>query len=311
MGVALYSHSLKLALEHDLPTPALRAYNNLGDSLGARDRYEEALAYHENGIALARRVGNRQWEWQLLIESTFPLIQTGRWDEALERVSVIPDPDLGALGIPPVFNATIYVARGDVVEARRFVSLIPHGEHSTDRQARATHASINAVVLRADGRHAEALAAGKSAFEARHHISATHQSVKLGFVEAVEAAFALGDVETVKELLAAVDAFPPGEVAPFMRAQTTRSRARLAAAEGLSERVEPGFKTAASIFREFGVPFWRAVTELEHSEWLGSEGRAAEAEPFLAEARETFEALGATPWLERAEPRLETAEATA
>jgi hypothetical protein len=88
-------------------------------------------------------------------------------------------------------------------------------------------------------------------------------------------------------------------LAPYVRAQSRRFRARLAAVRAERGGVEPGFKQAASIFREFGVPFWLAVTELEHAEWLVAQDRAEEAEPLLAEAHEIFERLEATPWLER------------
>jgi class 3 adenylate cyclase/tetratricopeptide (TPR) repeat protein len=301
MGLALTGHSLKLALEHDLPTPALRAYNNLGDSLGSRDRYDEALAYHDSGIALARRVGNRQWEWQLLIESTYPLALTGRWDEAMERVRDVPDPQLGALSIPPVFLVVIEAARGNIVDIQRFLSLLPSIESSRDVQIRAILASIHAVALRAEGRGADALAAGEEAFDGRPVLSTSHQAVKLGFVEAVEAAFGLGKLDKVEQLVATVEALRPGEIAPFVRAQTLRFRARLAAAQDSHDGVEPGFKQAESIFREFGIPFWLAVTQLEHGEWLLDQGRSEDARSLLDEAHTIFERLQAPPWLERAE----------
>jgi predicted ATPase len=298
-GLALTTHALKLALENDLPSPALRAYNNLGDLLTLSDRYDECLEYHEGGIALARRVGNRQWEWQLLLESTYPLGLTGRWDEAIERAGEVPGPQFGALGIPPLAPVLIHVARGEVAEARRFVSLLPSLESSNDVQVRPVLAAIHAVVLRAEGHGPDALAAGEEAFEARGSLAATHQCVKVGFVEAVEAAFGLGDLDKVEQLVATVEALRPGEIAPFMRAQASRFRARLAAARGEDDGVERRFKSAESIFREFGLPFWLAATELEHAEWIAAQGRADEAQPLLDEAREIFTRLEARPWLER------------
>jgi hypothetical protein len=89
-----------------------------------------------------------------------------------------------------------------------------------------------------------------------------------------------------------------------------RFRSRLALARGERDGVEPGFKSAEAIFREFKAPFWLAVTQLEHTEWLAREGSSAAAEPLLLEARETFERLGAAPWLERANAvKLEAIEA--
>jgi tetratricopeptide (TPR) repeat protein len=299
-GLALTSHALKLALEHDLPTPALRAYNNVADNLTLRDRYDEALAHHDSGLMLARRVGNRQWEWLLLVESTYPLALTGRWEEALARMSEVPDQAAGALGLPPTTIHEIQLARGRLAEARDAVSRWPRDESSPDVQQRAIVAIIHAGVLRGEGRHEEALAAAEQALEARRAIGWGHQAIKGAFVEGVEAAFALQRLEKVDELLALIENLRPGQIAPYVRAQSRRFRARLAAVRGERDGVEPGFKQAASIFREFGVPFWLAVTELEHGEWLTGERRTQDAEPLVAEAREIFERLEATPWLERA-----------
>ena len=65
------------------------------------------------------------------------------------------------------------------------------------------------------------------------------------------------------------------------------------------DHVEERFRSAAGLFREFGLVFHLAVTQLEHGEWLVAQDRAEDAQPLLAEARETFERLQATPWLER------------
>ena len=108
---------------------------------------------------------------------------------------------------------------------------------------------------------------------------------------ALEAAFALGESAKIEELLASIEAVPPGSRPPYLDAQARRFRARLAG-DGA------GYKAAAERFRELGIPFWLAVTLLEHAEWLAGQG-SSQAEPLLAEASEIFERLEATPWLER------------
>ena len=118
-------------------------------------------------------------------------------------------------------------------------------------------------------------------------------------VEATEAALALADLEKAEELLAITDALDPGELTPYLHANTARLRARLDAARGNHDPVEDRFRNAAGVFRELGLVFHLAVTQLEHAEWLSAQHRVAEAEPLLAEARRTFEQLQATPWLER------------
>jgi hypothetical protein len=107
-----------------------------------------------------------------------------------------------------------------------------------------------------------------------------------------------------------LDVMHPGVLPPFLRAKTTRFRARLAAVREEVDAVEPRFQDAERIFREFSIPFWLAVTELEHAEWLAGQGRASDAEVLVAEAREIFGRLGAVPWLERASA-LAGVEATA
>jgi hypothetical protein len=120
------------------------------------------------------------------------------------------------------------------------------------------------------------------------------------FVEGLEAAFAAGDLAVADEWLSQIEAMSPGEIPPYLRAQALRLRARMAEARGDLGAIEAGFKAAAGLFREIGVPFWLAVTLLEHAEWLASEGRIDEVVPLAAEADTIFERLSATPWLERA-----------
>jgi hypothetical protein len=153
-------------------------------------------------------------------------------------------------------------------------------------------------VLQAQGRHAEALDAAREAL-AGLEFGPGSQAVKVGLVEGLEAVLSLGALDQVEELLGTVDGLRPGELPPYLDAQATRFRARLAAARGQPDRAEAGFKAAAGLLRETGVVFWLAVTLLEHGEWLATQDRAAEAAPLLEEAGTIFERLGARPWLDR------------
>jgi tetratricopeptide (TPR) repeat protein len=297
-ALALYTHSLKVALDHDLPTAAFRAYNNLADCFGQFDRYDDARECAENGIALARKVGNRAWEWRLMLESCASLVLLGRWDEALARAGELDE----ANPIWPLYWATLgdlLVRRGEVEEARRLATLHARSEGVQDVQERAWFAAGHAAVLAAEGKFAESLEAAEVAIEAVATMSTRHEAVKRGFVSAIEAALELGRVEKVEELLARIDGMRAGELPAFLEGQRSRFRARLAAARARDREVEPGFKAAARLFLEYGLVFWLAVTQLEHGEWLIRQGRPADAEALLSEARETFERLEAKPYLER------------
>ena len=290
--------ALRLALEHDLPSPALRAYNNLGDNTGSRDRLEEALAYHEGGIALARRVGNRQWEWQLLVESTYPLVMMGRWDEAIRRRDEIPDPMQGTLALPANFFPTVYAARGQLDELQAFLSALPPADTGRDMQARAVLISIRPVltVLKACTRSGSPK--GKRRWPRETSSPPTTNASSSGSRRQSRAR-SRSATSTGSRAVRPLAGRRAGELPPFLKAQLSRFEARLLAARGEPDHVERGFKQAASIFREFGMPFWLAMTQLEHAEWLIDDGREEEAERLLDEARQTFDEIGAAPWLDR------------
>lgn len=210
---------------------------------------------------------------ETLAESAYPLLLIGRWQEASARLA----------------------------EAEEARALGTGFEDTADVQDRTGYAAQKAMVRQAQGRYGEALAAAEEALEAVEMLSWASQSAKTGVVVGVEAALALGDLERAEQLVALVEAQPAGAVPLYLRAQAARLRARLSAARGEEDKVEPRLKSAAATFRELGLPFWTAVAELELGQWLASQGQTVEATPLLARARETFARLEAAPWLERAD----------
>jgi class 3 adenylate cyclase/tetratricopeptide (TPR) repeat protein len=288
-GRILLEGALDRALEHDLHIASLRARNNLGVVLEASDRYTDAVATMDGGLELARRVGNRIWEANARGGVISSLVLLGRWDEALTRANEFDREgtylDQNLL-LPLV---TVGCERGDVRSAGQWLE--PRLRESEDPQVQAAVALADATMLRAQGKLHEALARAESAFLERQ-LGITFLWVKLAIVEALEAAFALGDHEKVRELLVYVDGLRPGERPPLLAAHAHRFRAKLAGDEG-------EFRAATALFRELALNFWLAVTLVEHGELLAGQGRTDEAEPLLAEARQSFERLEAAPWLER------------
>jgi class 3 adenylate cyclase/tetratricopeptide (TPR) repeat protein len=301
-ALGLVTHALEVALEHDLSSAALRAYYNLAETLCRRDRYEEALARYDEGLALARRVGNRRWENNMLLDGAYALALLGRWDEAFARLAEAPISELrgtNLLGYLFVI-AELETARGRIAEAERSLMLAVQLEQSADVQHRGGYAGAKATVLQAQGRNAEALAAAGQAIKAIDVLGWAGQSAKLGLVAGIEAALALSDLQRADELVALIEAQPRGAVPLYLRAHAARFRARLFAAQGEDGEVLAPLKTATATFRELGLPFWTAVAELELGEWLATHGGENDASRLLAAARETFERLEAVPWLERA-----------
>jgi class 3 adenylate cyclase/tetratricopeptide (TPR) repeat protein len=298
--VALTKHALELALENELFDEAARPYFLLSDRSFRHDRYREALAYLDESLALARRVGNRPYEWAVLSERTYPLLMLGEWDEVIATRGEFTQEQIdGGSVVLSLLQAAVevYAHRGEFDEARLLLSQYARVENSTDVQDRASHLGAIAVLGRMEGRLEEAVAAGTAVLEVVPTLGESQQDVKHAVVDALEAALAVGDTARADELFAFVDAIPPARRPAYLDAHVRRLRARLA---GDAD----GFDAAAGRFRDLESPFSLAVTLLDRAETLGDEDARAEAV-------QIFERLRATPWLERATSAREGAEALA
>ena len=313
-GLALMRYALDVARDNEESAASLRAYFNLVDTLARIDRNHEAADLLRDGLTLARRLGNRYWEWALLGQ-VYPLYAAGEWDEVLDKIGSVPEERLGEVrqvyGNFLISRPLIYVARGDVGEARRGVELIEDAATSADVQERQSYFFAHSILERATGNPREALRLAEESLSYIDAIGFSSEGIKEGLVEAVEAAFELADLAKVEDLLAMVEGLPRGSQPPFFHAQALRFRGRLAALNGETDQVEGRFKGAIGSFRELGLPFPMAQSLLEYGEWLTHRGQAPDAEPFLLEAREIFEHLRATPWIERLEQAAPSVTASA
>jgi class 3 adenylate cyclase/tetratricopeptide (TPR) repeat protein len=303
-GIALLREALDIALEHDKRSAALRAYYNLADIMVQMDRAQESAELARDGLALARSVGNRYWEWSF-IGFAYPAFALGDWDDVVSREDGLPEEDWAQARIAFATFLTsivpVRIHRGQLEEAKRSTRLFAEFEASADRQEQAQVHCAEAALFLAEGQYAASLRSAEASLETRHDMGIYYEAVKESFVIAVEAALALGDVSRAEELLAIVNTLPPGGSPQFLQAHCSRFGARLAARSVDPEEADRLFKRAGGLFRELAIPFYLAVTLLEQGEWLLTQDRGEEAQPLLAEARATFERLEATPWLQRAD----------
>ncbi|MFL5910349.1 MAG: AAA family ATPase [Gaiellaceae bacterium] len=288
-AIALQKRGLELALEHNFIEDVTNFYFILSDGCFRHDRYRGALEYLEQSLALARKMGNRPWEWSVLAEQTYPQWLLGRWDEVVETAAGFGQEQVNAGGVVLSLlqaGADVHIQRGDLDEARALYDLFGRLEGTADVQERGAYAAVTAGLRRAEGRLEEALAAGETALSVAGVFGPRFQGVKHGIVDALEAALALGQTKKVEELYAFVDGMTPAQRPVYVDVQVQRLRARTAGdADGL--------RSATARFREIEAPFWIAVTLLELAELTGDEASRSEA-------REIFEGLGARPWIERA-----------
>jgi predicted ATPase len=301
-GSVLVRYALTVALEHDKPSAALRAYYNVAHGLGGADRYEEAANTVRQGLAYARKVGNRYFEWMFL-SFTYPLFALGAWDDVLAMRAGLPTEDWTearvAFGSALADAVPVCVHRGRVDEAKGMAGALTELGHSADVQERACYGLARAHILVAEGNGVEALREAQSVFAERDALGIDHDAVREAFVLALGAAVELGELQKAAELLTVVEQHAPGQRSQFLNATVARFRAQLAARDEDAEEADRLFEGAGGLFHELKMPFYLAVTRLEHAEWLVSQGRQNESEPLLTEARDIFARLEAKPWLER------------
>jgi len=302
-ALVLLEHALETALEHDKPSAALRARYNLAELRSQADRYEDAAASCADGLTLARRVGNRYWEYSFLGQ-LYAFFAIGRWSEAIAMAEQLSEANFSELRFPFVgilgVGTQIRAHRGELDEAERILGVLSDFSSSADVQERLTFSWATAQLALARGDAERALDSAAFVREHAEQFGFGAEFAKESLVLFLEAALALGDVPKVEEVLSWIAALPLGRQPQFLRAHASRFRGRLAALRGDADEVERGLKGAAGLFREIEFPFYVAASELELGEWLAEQGRTAETAEHLAEASAIFERLEAAPWLERA-----------
>jgi class 3 adenylate cyclase/tetratricopeptide (TPR) repeat protein len=299
-GIALLRHALTVALDNDRSTAALRAFYNLAELTYGRDRYAEAIELHGRALELATRAGNLLWEQLIREAMPYPLFMSGRWDDALERAGDVSSWDVsGEMSAVMAVLPTICVNRGLDEGLAKLSELAAGSEGSSDVQRAGSYAIVMAVVRAAEGSYGEALEFSKAAAASGLTTGADSPLLRIGFAQAVDAAFALGDLAQVEAVLDLIGGLRRGEVWPSLVALGERTNARLAVARGEADAAEKGFAAASATFRQIGVPYWLAATLTEHAELLVAAGRAVEADEMISEARDVFEQLEARPWLDR------------
>ena len=269
-GTVLVEGALAIALENDLHSAALRAYNNLGASLWVLGKFRAALANAGRGLELARRVGDRQWESTFLAGPAGFLMMLGRWDEALARAAeaeaLLPNEFVRGLVLQ---IAPIHLHRGDVDGARKLLAASESSASSENASWAGVYALTEAQIHAAEGRRDEALEAVDRGLALRARAAGSQGMIRFVALDAV-ADFA-GD-EKLRELLDVVDELNPGEQGSYMRAQKARFRARLPEHDAEAELAE-----AERLFEDGEMPFYVAVMRLERARTLPEE----EAGPLL------------------------------
>jgi tetratricopeptide (TPR) repeat protein len=266
----LIEGALAVALEHELHRAALRAYNNKIAGLWVNDEWAAEMETLEQALALARRIGDRQWEASFTAGSVGGLIRLGRWDEALAFAAqgreIATTEFARGLMIGVI---EIHLWRGDVERAREILMQNADIGRSENADFSGGWSAEEARVLAAEGKLVEALASARRAVSYHDHGPPSWILFTL-----LEIADWTSDDAIVREVLALLGTAAATEVTRGVRAQAARLRARLPEHDTDAE-----LATAERLFRELDAQFHLALVQ-------------AQRDPSSAEAQETFERLG-------------------
>jgi len=272
---------------------------NLADAVTGDDPVAGAEAARAAAIH-SRRAGARQYLALSVLNLAQALLMTGDWDAAEAELAQAVDAD----GLDNEFlacnRAWLAALRGDVSAAQAILAELGDARTSDDAQERAMFETAEAFVAAAAGQPATALRCGRAALSHADTIGISSESIRWAWPLAARAAHELADTTTTTELLAILDACPPGRLAPMQRAERDLARARIAAAEG-----DPGasaaFAAAISALRQHSTPYHLAHGLLDHAEHLSLRGDDQAAAAATSEAAEIAQRLGCQPLLDRAE----------
>ena len=295
-SIALMRGALELARDQSLPLG--RAFINLSYLLwisGAPSHEIEGVV--REGLAYARRRGDRAGELGFVAQLAGGLYEEGRWGELEQLAAELPE-EASRGGSALVFQLPSSVAliayhRGELSSTARLMKDWAALEPSADKSLEGCRIWAQALTATAEGRRGDVIALARSRIESPANTGDLEAHLDL----ASEAATDLDSARMLGELLDLAEAAdvpkPPSTVA-----QHARLRAKVAALCGDDT---PEFGRAVALLRESDSRVQLAKTLVEQAEWLVAQGRAEEAASGLEEARRLFEPLRAQPWLERLE----------
>jgi class 3 adenylate cyclase/tetratricopeptide (TPR) repeat protein len=299
-AVAYFRESVRLATLAGDNTRLGRAQINLSDALASTDPAAAAEAA-QSAVGHLRRTGARSHLAFANGNLTQALLMLGDWDAAERGLTQTADSDeLRDYPLLACYRGLLAALRGDVATAQTMLAGLGDLRTSEDPQMKGFIALVEASTAAARRQHQEALRHARDTLAQVGVIGISGEDQRWAWPLAARASFELQDLAAVRELLALLDSYQPGHVAPMLRAERDLAHARLAAADGDRGAAAP-FAAAISSLRERGTPYHLAHGLLDHAEYLARDGDADGAARAITEARDVARHLRCPPLLDRAD----------
>ena len=301
-GIGAIETGERLARSAGLVSTLLRGLNNRTVYQGEIDPVA-TLEASDEGLALARRMGQRFWTFNFAVGIGFCCFRFGDWSRAAavldEALADDPDPEDR---IPLLANAALMPAfRGADVGGilSEIASLI------------GTNADRNLVAALRDASGAAALGAGRLDDAVVEYREAAELSANAGATDerllAARAAFWGGNAPGAAAELVEIEA--SGYRAPAVEARTATIRAGLAASEGRRAEALGLYRDALRRWQDLGMVWDEVLTSIDMATLL--DPAEPEVRAAAASAREVLTRLGAKPFLARLDAAMERQASTA
>jgi len=247
-----------------------------------------------------RRAGARNHLSFAITNLVHALLLLGDWDTAERELSQAMDSgELAGIDYLPCYLGWLAALRGDADTAETMLGALRDLQASEDPQDKAKISTAEAFTAAARGQPVNALRRARDTLSHVGALGITHECPCWAWPLAARAAHDLDDTTAIGELLALLDSYQPGHLAPMLRAERDLARARLADHHGDPDAVA-SFTAAIAGVREHGTPYHLAHGLLDHAQHLSRLGDTEAADTAITEARDIGTRLRCQPLLDRA-----------
>ena len=298
---ALLHESLRVAEEHDLTEPTLRAINNLIVLSNDVDRPHDSVEFNERGVMLARSRGHRAYTTWFGAAVAIHSLVAGEWDRAFAVADeLITEGELRAANpmAAALFLAKASFDRDDDVAVREWLARLPADLSSSTDRMNATMGTLRDAYTALVARDlAEYLQLLRRAWNER--VDAEDWGVAaLVIMHALDGTHLLGQRAEAAPFADLYDQIPEAARGRAVRVAGGRARGRRAALAGAEDEAADAFAEGLAAARNLDQPLHVAAVLADYGAWLVECGRVDEAQPLLAEARAFYASVGARRWLD-------------
>jgi predicted ATPase len=283
-AAAYFREAARLAEQAGDTVQLGRALLNLSDAVTGTDPAAGAEAARA-AAAHARRAGARDLLAVAVMNLAQALLMTGDWDTATAELAQAADAD-GLAGIEHLacYRAWLAALRGDTPAAQAILAGLGDLRASEDPQDQATIAVVEAFTAAARGQPDAALGHARAVLDHAAALGIGQEYPRWAWPLAARAERDLADTAAIAELLALLDRYQPGDLAPMQRAERDLARARLTTAED-GPGAGPAFTAAIADLRQHSTPYHLARGLLDYAEHLMLTGDNDAAQAAIGETR--------------------------